>query len=601
MDSLNNENKPIAVGPNAVSYPVAVSYVINLKRRTDRLYNFKINYENLGPELPLEVIEAIDGTDLNSVKNNEFLNKTSEENDYKGNPRVRATILSHMKAWSKIAQGDSPVGLIFEDDIFFREDCKFKSLFPKMLQKLPPKFKNDISIIYFGCGDFLPIHTEPPTESLLRAQEKSHVSLQMNQFFGKPKMGSGYIFDWFGAFSYMISKGTAKYLLDLAESKPLNKAVDVWLKDIFDSGNYRYATVPLLTYHGSYDLNVYDSDTWGVSVPMKTEKEDTEINTTNHENEKLSITFLIPTRSYNEKDIEDSNNIINEFNSKSEDLTDYTDLLKRKPQDPKNVSNDEKKKQLSRSESLRNVLLSILDKKDNENVKISFMIRYDTDDDITENFLENFSKERPDAFIIKIKRDRVGRLGMHTMYNEMFKESLKNTENDTGEMFAIWNDDTEMTTDGWDSLLQRYYRILLNNSPESIACFQLRTNETWAFVNPILTRKMVSLISEIPTPSIYGFLKYVGYLSRTNIFVRDISIEKIFSDHHYYKKETIDEINNSLRFSEKVKEKLTNILENIKKDKDYKACGIWVSEPDNWESDKIIGENVLSVFNREVN
>jgi hypothetical protein len=39
-------------------------YIINLERRTDRKKFFMINYNNLGPNLELEFVRAIDGTDI---------------------------------------------------------------------------------------------------------------------------------------------------------------------------------------------------------------------------------------------------------------------------------------------------------------------------------------------------------------------------------------------------------------------------------------------------------------------------------------------------------------------------------------------------------
>ncbi len=246
------------------------SYVINLKRRSDRKEKFLKKYNDSLNSFKLNIVEAIDG----SLENNKsYLNEyvSDDMTEYKNNPRIHATIMSHVKVWSAISTGSDKYAIIFEDDINFRDnfnlkEYKISSFFNEnVFKEMDDIFKDKESIIYAGAGDCLPIHTRPPTESALRAQEKSHViisgqgnykNFEGYKNFGPPNTKSAYVFDWFGAFSYILSKETATYLLDIAQKEPINKAVDVWLKDKLKN---KYLTIPLLSYHDNIDGS-YDSD-----------------------------------------------------------------------------------------------------------------------------------------------------------------------------------------------------------------------------------------------------------------------------------------------------------------------------------------------------
>ena len=376
------------------------SWVINLKRREDRKKIFLKKYLMFGPNVPINFVEAVDGTDLEAVENHELIKCIGDSSEYDHNPRVKATILSHLQTWKNIKESGKN-GLIFEDDINFSEDGKFKRLWSKFAQNLPPKFKKENSIIYFGTGDVLPIHVNIPTATLLRAVEKSH-ALAVNKFYGKPKLDSPYIFDWLGGFSYILSPKTAEYLLDQALENPINKAVDVWLKDMFESGtnNFRYVTMPLLTYHNSYDLNVYDSDIWGVSIPQDIEKVD-EI-----------LKSLDPVPEPEPEPSEESKD--SEVSEESEDS--------------QNSQNSPKKlvfliPTINRVESLEKTLESIISKQTN-NFEIEFAFAYDSEDNITKEYISNFSSDYPDIGIQKIETSN-NRYDLHEIYNELLSKLEK--------------------------------------------------------------------------------------------------------------------------------------------------------------------------------
>jgi GR25 family glycosyltransferase involved in LPS biosynthesis len=248
------------------------AYVINLEKRADRLHNFNKNFETLGPRIPLTVVQAIDGSDktMDDLRSENLAESCSRplgaeyisrETDYE-NPRVMACAISHMKAWSAIIESGKP-GLIFEDDVLFREDGLGHRNWPKFEQDLLDALQDSSEhrVVYIGAGDVLPIHTNIMTfsghvqsKSLLRAQERSHVSKFINDSVGTPKTSSAYLFDWFGGFAYCISPKTAKYLFEVLEKEPMRTAVDVFVKNHLE----KYVTGPLLAYHPILEMS--DSD-----------------------------------------------------------------------------------------------------------------------------------------------------------------------------------------------------------------------------------------------------------------------------------------------------------------------------------------------------
>lgn len=247
----------------------AKSYVLNLRRRPDRLSRFNQFYNDHGPNLPLTVFEAVDGSKLEEFNRvpESIKNSVSETNDYGGKNSIRATAFSHLLIWKEIAESDFDYCLVFEDDCYFRPDNNLlpeissksmKNKWNKVIEEYLSNLERRECILYFGVGDLLPIHTVPPTESILIAQESNHVTKPINKYFGKPNFNSPYVFSWLGLSSYLISKKTAKYLLAIASKQPLKFAVDAWIKKLIVAQIVdAYLTIPLFT----YTPNVMDSDT----------------------------------------------------------------------------------------------------------------------------------------------------------------------------------------------------------------------------------------------------------------------------------------------------------------------------------------------------
>lgn len=95
------------------------AYVINLKKRPDRLERFMSNIGNFVPSLSLDVIEGVDGHEIDPY--DAFHKKNVNPWNYKhlSDRALRGVIgccRSHMKAYKNIIEQDIPNALIFEDD-----------------------------------------------------------------------------------------------------------------------------------------------------------------------------------------------------------------------------------------------------------------------------------------------------------------------------------------------------------------------------------------------------------------------------------------------------------------------------------------------------
>jgi len=239
------------------------SYVLNLKRRPDRLSRFQEFYQNLGPDLPLTIFEAIDGSDPSQINKvpQSIIKCVSDDNDYDNKPSIKCTAYSHLMMWKEIAESDDEVSyfLIFEDDCFFRTSNELlpeiskesmKTKWPKIIAEYAPNLQNRKSLLYFGVGDLLPIHTVPPSESILIAQESNHVlTINKHKYYGQPNFNSPYVFSWLGLSGYVMSKKTAKYLLAIAAKQPINFAVDAWIKKLIVAQIIEcFLTIPLMTF-----------------------------------------------------------------------------------------------------------------------------------------------------------------------------------------------------------------------------------------------------------------------------------------------------------------------------------------------------------------
>lgn len=162
-------------------------YVINLKKRPDRLIRFKNEVSEYLQDINITVIEAVDGSSIDL--NEEFYkNNVNQWNfNHLSDQMLRGVIgccLSHLNCYDLISKSDDEHAIIFEDDCTFISENKKKIGQEYINQlELPEKF----GII------FLNRWLSKPVEKLGK----------LNRITGSPT-----------AESYIISKDYAKILYD---------------------------------------------------------------------------------------------------------------------------------------------------------------------------------------------------------------------------------------------------------------------------------------------------------------------------------------------------------------------------------------------------
>lgn len=91
-------------------------YIINLKRRPERLQKITTAFEEFGFK-DYEVIEAIDGADQSYASvSNSYSSKRAKRLQRELTVGEICTALSHQKAYRKILDGDDSHGIVIEDD-----------------------------------------------------------------------------------------------------------------------------------------------------------------------------------------------------------------------------------------------------------------------------------------------------------------------------------------------------------------------------------------------------------------------------------------------------------------------------------------------------
>jgi glycosyl transferase family 25 len=118
-------------------------YLINLKKRPDRLENFNTDVKKFLPDVKIEIVEAIDGsildlTDINLKNSVNPWNYTNlPEKVLRG---VIGCCQSHLKCYKKIFESADKYAIIFEDDCYFIKDKEnYANDFLKNLP-IPEKF-----------------------------------------------------------------------------------------------------------------------------------------------------------------------------------------------------------------------------------------------------------------------------------------------------------------------------------------------------------------------------------------------------------------------------------------------------------------------------
>lgn len=554
-------------------------YVINLERRSDRkesfLERFK-EYIQCDSTMSVKFITATDGSIVKSYKNHSYYNKN---NDFQDNPRVFATALSHIDTWKEILQSNEEYGIICEDDILFREDYKAKKMWPKIEQGLQKIIKNadqnnnDI-ILYFGVGDILPIHTNLVTtkgisvsESLLNSIEKSIVFDKsiIYDHFGIPKMDkSAYVFDWLGAFAYILSKKTIINLLKVIEQNGITTAIDIFLLNYFNPtkqsnevNTERYFIVPLLCYHTPCCINFTDSDTIGISYPTPSENE--------IKNEKipsdLTLSFLLYINS-NSK----SKTIIK---SNIERIIDSIIFKNTKEGNINIIINNIE--QLNEQNSPNEINLI-------EIIKTYLENNLDNPEDVSiYNNLEKdlLEKNKINIFIIPNVSDS------QTFYNTYALILSNIYDSNKNHYIGIWNPSITIYSSEYD----KYFYFHTKKINSELSCYVFRTKNSLEFSCFFLSNKLVKTLGHIsPTPEVNLYLLYLSYLTGICVYIRYILIYSI-------PKINTTTIVSNFKEDPNIKKYLKEDINKIKNTDNFIPCGIWNPLPSDWETSDIIGTN----------
>jgi GR25 family glycosyltransferase involved in LPS biosynthesis len=206
--------------------------VINLKRRSDRLKEFieKCPFKNVN------ILYAFDGSNLfnesDKFKANQFLNLNNGE---------IGCFISHIRCYEYMIKNNIDNMLIFEDD------CNFCDNFINNLNNILIEYNNykvnnkTFDILYIG-GRFGPNFFTNANISLKISENLvKHIDNNLNNTdrFNLDRT----------THSYIISKYTAGFLLDIFYNSIIDKPIDHWLIKTFNKYNYSiYSSQPLICY-----------------------------------------------------------------------------------------------------------------------------------------------------------------------------------------------------------------------------------------------------------------------------------------------------------------------------------------------------------------
>ena len=211
------------------------TFVVNLKRRPDRLNDFYNKNKHILPLLDIEVEEAVDGE---SIVLNQKMRKIFHTSDALFRKGIMGCAFSHIKLWSKLMNDKThDVYLVLEDDVLMSNSTEIflKYITEQLLNMIP-----EWDVLFLG-------------NHVKKERKESQVVVQ--KFDPKQFMENSYG----GTFCYLIHKrGAAKLLTNLI-ANGMNYAID-WDMCRLDCMN-NYFMYPLLAFSQmANDLPTNDSD-----------------------------------------------------------------------------------------------------------------------------------------------------------------------------------------------------------------------------------------------------------------------------------------------------------------------------------------------------
>jgi len=222
-------------------------YVINLKRRPDRLIKF-LN------KTPFKNIEIIYGFDGRNHQNERTELKDLYDKFWRLGPGERGCFISHIIIWKKMISNNYKKVLIFEDDVLYSDNFLIK--YKKILDEMKYIWsKEDIKILYIG-GRFRKDHF---TKNCIKISD----SVIKNKYikFGNPYNGCN--FDR-TTHSYILTKNGADILLKNFYLSLFKKddyfnldPVDIYIHHVFRQLKIDiYSSQPLICYSNSKDSDI---------------------------------------------------------------------------------------------------------------------------------------------------------------------------------------------------------------------------------------------------------------------------------------------------------------------------------------------------------
>jgi GR25 family glycosyltransferase involved in LPS biosynthesis len=221
-------------------------YVINLKRREDRLCQFK----NRCPDNILKDITIVYGFDGKFYENEhdsekEIFNKI----DNKLNTGEKGCFISHLRIYCDLINSTNDYAFIMEDDAIFCHD--FTEKYNQVLNSMPL----DTKILYIGGrfkSDFLmkDIYYNKITDNIVEYNIDSWEKRNDEQH---DRTTHGYI----------ISKDAAKILINcFYTAQVIDNEIDHYIiKMLLETNNKIYSVNPLLCH--SYEISDSDIRDWG--------------------------------------------------------------------------------------------------------------------------------------------------------------------------------------------------------------------------------------------------------------------------------------------------------------------------------------------------
>ena len=207
--------------------------VVNLKRRPDRLKQFI----GFCPFVNVNVLYGFDGSKL-----------LNEQDKFKANQLTKINtgeigcFISHIRCYEYMVKNNIDYMLIFEDDCIFCDNF-INKLNNVLIEYNEHKLNNKIvDILYIG-GRFEP-NFFTNSKNCLKISENivKHINSNNRNNLDRDNLDRT-------THSYIISKYTAGFLLDIFYNSRIDMPIDHWLIETFNKYNYSiYSSQPLLCY-----------------------------------------------------------------------------------------------------------------------------------------------------------------------------------------------------------------------------------------------------------------------------------------------------------------------------------------------------------------